>query len=134
MHRFGVQQHANGVAISGCTHIDKPFLRRCRRVALEWHCKELMLGRSSSVDVMEWPLSYAINGCKRLLLWTVAYPTRAITYKIRVLVGIIIAIDVNVQVYTTSNTLMSIQIVSTTIDVIGFARTILIVQFQYKFK
>ena len=42
--------------------------------------------------------------------------------------------DVNVQVYTTSNIQMSIQIVSTRIDVITFTTVILIVQFCSKLK
>ena len=39
-----------------------------------------------------------------------------------------VAIGVNVQVYTASNIMMSIQIVSTGIDVIGLATAILTVQ------
>ena len=44
----------------------------------------------------------------------------------------LIPMGVNVQVYTTSNILMSIQIVSTMIDIIGFATTTLTVQIQFK--
>ena len=40
------------------------------------------------------------------------------------------AMGVNVQVYTTNNILMSMQIVSTWIDVIRFATTILTMQFR----
>lgn len=45
-----------------------------------------------------------------------------------------IIIGVNVQVYITSNILMNIQIVSTGIDIIGFVKAILTVQFQSKLK
>ena len=45
-----------------------------------------------------------------------------------------IAMDVSAQVYTTNNILMSIQIVSTGIDVIRFATAILTVQFCSKLK
>ena len=38
------------------------------------------------------------------------------------------------QVYTTSNILMSIQSVSTRIDIIRFVTVILTVQFQFKLK
>ena len=43
-----------------------------------------------------------------------------------------ITIGVNVQVYTTNNILMSIQIVSTWIDFISFSTAILTVQFKFK--
>lgn len=45
------------------------------------------------------------------------------------LLGLLIAIGINVQVYTI-NIMMSIQIVSIGIDVIRFATTILTIQFQ----
>ena len=43
-------------------------------------------------------------------------------------------IGINVKMYTTSNILMNIQIVSTGIDIIRFATAILAVQFQTKLK
>ena len=45
-----------------------------------------------------------------------------------------IVIGVNVQVYTINNILMSIQFVSTGIDVIKFTTTILTMQFPTKLK
>ena len=45
-----------------------------------------------------------------------------------------IAIGDNVQVYTTSNIIMGIQIVSIGINVIGLTITILTVQFQSNYK
>lgn len=46
------------------------------------------------------------------------------------MLGDSIATGINVKVYTISNILMNIQIVSTGIDVIEFATTILTVQFR----